>query len=77
MSERTIRRSVWFSVAAALGLMGSSYRAADNALSQLDTNKRSRSRNNYHQKADARVLKVQRWRKRNKIAARSRAVNRR
>lgn len=78
MSDKSIKRSVWnrlapvFGIAAALG-----FRSMDAATGALDDTKKMRFRNNFAQKAEAKIKKVHRWRKRNRIAKRSRMINRR
>lgn len=77
MSERTIRRSIFATVLAAFGMAGGSYRNFEKPYSADDLPKGKKIRHNYAQKAEARVKKVANWRKRNRIAARSRQMNRR
>lgn len=74
MSERTIRRSIFATVLAAFGIMAGSYRNPEPAYNVPEKGKKIR--HNYAQRAEARIKKVANWRKRNKIARRSRMINR-
>lgn len=74
MSERTIRRSVFATVLAAFGLVGSIRNEAQ-AYNDVSLRTGKKARNNYAQKANARIKKVAKWRKRNRIAARSRQAH--
>ena len=76
MSERTIKRSVWSGLLAAFGIAAAvSYRNVE-AQRILDSDKKGKKfRNNYAQKVGAKVRKVRRWRKRNRISSVSRAYN--
>jgi hypothetical protein len=76
MSERTIRRSVWGALAVLAGLSDYSHRNVEGATRGMDAPVKTRIRNNYTQKATARVRRVARWRRANKTARLSRKLSR-